>query len=339
MGWGTLTDSESAKFMKLVEHEAEPHARDILRLSREAHARSSTLNSRIESDISNRWAKGWEFFDGVVYATQQDGAMLLQRTDEVDDDHSPMREALALINSAACLVFQEIRTLLLAGFWSGAVGRWRALHELAVSAIIVAQQDPSFAQRYLDHSFVVQTHRLCEYYEVHGRGPVAQQELEKRRAQAELLSQKHQVSNAPKRFRDSYGWAAPLMPLNRQGDKLVPPTFDRLEKMANEDHRRLLVMSAHGHVHSDSAGVVAAVLASDTEWALGPTPGFPQQVARPAFLTMRSLIAATHLGFEPEFNEFAKVIGLCGASAMQLALWGARAFDEGSDPHPESGPS
>ncbi|MEW2287882.1 DUF5677 domain-containing protein [Streptomyces sp. NPDC047841] len=328
-----MIESESAKFMKVIEREAEPHAREILELSREAHVRNSALHSQIESEISNRWARGWEFFDGVVYATQQNGAMLLRRADEADDDHSPMREALALIHSAACLVFQEIRTLLLAGFWSGAVGRWRALHELAVSAIIIARQDPSFAQRYLDHGFVVQTHRLYEYYEAHGRGPVPRQELEKRRAQAELLIQKHQVANAPKKFRDSYGWAAPLMPLNRQGDKLVPPTFDRLEKMANEDHLRLLVISAHGHVHSDSAGVVAAVVSTETDWALGPTTGFPQQVAKPAFLTMRSLIAATHLGFEPEFNEFAKVIGLCGASAMQLALWGLRAFDESANSH------
>ncbi|WP_336113494.1 DUF5677 domain-containing protein [Streptomyces sp. PTD9-10] len=328
-----MTESESAKFMKVVELEAEPHAREILELSREAHARSSAHHSHIRDEISARWAKGWELFDGVVYATQQDGALLLKRSHDVDDEHSPMREALALIHSAACLIFQEIRTLLLAGFWSGAAGRWRALHELAVSSIIIAQQDPAFAQRYLDHGFVVQTHRLCEYYEAHGRGPVMLQELEKRRAQAELLNQRHHVVNAPKRFRDSYGWAAPLMPLNRQGDKLVPPTFDRLEKMANEDHLRLLVMSAHGHVHSDSAGVIAAVLATDTEWALGPTTGFPQQVARPAFLTMRSLIAATHLGFEPEFNEFAKVIGLRGASAMQLALWGCRAFDKEADLH------
>lgn len=318
--------------MSVVKREAEPHAREILQLAREAQARTTSLNNAIQSEIYAQWSEGWEFFDGVVYAIQQNGIMLLKRADDLDDEHSPMREALCLIHSAACLVFQEIRTLLLAGFWSGAVGRWRSLHELAVTAIIIARQDSAFAQRYLDHGFVVQTHRLFEYYEAHARGPVAPNNLDARRAQADRLVQQHHVANAPKKFRDAYGWAASLMPLNRQGDKLVPPTFDRLEQMADQQHLRLLVMSAHGHVHSDSAGVVAAVVATETDWAIGPTPGFPEQVARPAFLSMQSIIAATHLGYEPTFNEFAKVIGLCGASAMKLAAWGFEAFNGNGGP-------
>ena len=80
-------------------------------------------------------------------------------------------------------------------------------------------------------------------------------------------------------------------------------------------------------------------MATETDWAIGPTPGFPQQVARPAFLSMQSLIAATHLGYEPEFNEFAKVIGLCGASAMKLAAWGFEAFGDEADDQAADGPA
>jgi Family of unknown function (DUF5677) len=89
---------------------------------------------------------------------QQNGALMLQRMDEVgEDNHSDVRESLTLIHSSATVTLYEIRTLLLEGLRGGAAGRWRALHELTVTAALLARGGKTIARRYLDHGFVTQT--------------------------------------------------------------------------------------------------------------------------------------------------------------------------------------
>ncbi|WP_416046574.1 DUF5677 domain-containing protein [Propioniciclava soli] len=81
---------------------------------------------------------------------------MLNRLDEVErgssrDPHQPVRIGLALLQSSATLTLGEIRTLLEAGYWAGAAARWRALHESAVAAKLIAQGGPRIAQRFLAH--------------------------------------------------------------------------------------------------------------------------------------------------------------------------------------------
>jgi hypothetical protein len=122
-------------------------------------------------------------------------------------------------------MLQEIRVLLEAGVWSGGAARWRALHETAVTALLIAEEDAALAQRYLDHGHVAQTRRLKAYYDEHGVGPVAPPELDDRVAQATTLEAAHKLPDANYRFRDGYGWALPLMPVNSRGNR-VRPTMD-----------------------------------------------------------------------------------------------------------------
>ena len=68
------------------------------------------------------------------------------------------------------MTLHEIATLLQAGLWSGAAGRWRALHELAVTGTVLATSGSAIAGRFLDHSFVVQTKRLRAFQLAHGGG-------------------------------------------------------------------------------------------------------------------------------------------------------------------------
>src|SRR5271165_6398888 len=57
---------------------------------------------------------------------------------------------LTLIHSSATVTLYEIRTLLLEGLWAGAAARWRALHELTVTAVLVARGGGAIARRYLN---------------------------------------------------------------------------------------------------------------------------------------------------------------------------------------------
>lgn len=137
--------------------------------------------------------------------------MLLRRGDQVRDGHSPKRNALTLLHCAAVLQFLEIRQLLRVGLWAGAAARWRALHEVEVTARILASHSVRTAERYIDHAFIIQTRRLGEYQDRYGVGPVAKAELDERRRAVEGSLQKYaDPAEAP--FGDTYGWAADLMP-------------------------------------------------------------------------------------------------------------------------------
>ena len=315
-------------YLRLLGREREPAALDTLRLAMNTATERMSKRRGIADEVAASWHTGWDYWEAVTFALEQNGLHLLKRTG-VDDDHSKMRDALSLLHSSATLTFHEIGALLKAGLWAGAAARWRALHEVTVTAAVIAAAGVPTAERYLDHGFVVQTRRLSEYMETHGRGPVPPAELAVRTQQSEELSARHTDPDAGVNFHGLYGWAAHLMRFGKKG-KRIPPTFIELEKLAGLEDLRLLVGSAHGLVHNDSGGVLTAVVVESERWAMGPVPSFTATVARPALITIQHSVTATHGGFEPELNAFAQVIGLMGVAAMELAAQGAASFERPS---------
>jgi len=170
---------------------------------------------------------------------------------------------------------------------------------------------------------VTQTERFTRFYNRHARGPLSQDELRRRQAKSEILINRSTLPGQRGSFKDPYGWAAPLMPFDRQG-KRQRPGFPELEKLAGLDGYRELVFTAHGLAHTDSGGVTAMSLLGPGEYVIGPTDAFIPTVARPTLLSISRCLAATHLGFENQINEFAQVLGLLASGAMELA---ARAAD------------
>lgn len=307
-------------------------ARDIITNSRESQASTATQTDTVASRIEETWCHGWELFDACIFAAQQNSLLLLRRGAQVRDGHSPKRDALTLLHCAAVLQLLEIRQLLRVGLWAGAAARWRSLHEVAVTAKIVARHSVSTAERYIDHAFIVQTRRLGEYQDRYGVGPVAKEELdERRRRVTESLQKYADPAEAP--FGEPYGWAADLMPLTRKGDKRQRPTLERLEQMAGLDDLRLLVFSVHGLVHSDSAGVVTSVLAGEPgDWILGPQTRHVETVAKPTMVTIQHVVAAVHGGFECEAGKFTDLLALLGVALVRIASWAVEAFEANGMP-------
>lgn len=329
-----MSDANLDDFDRKFLSKGEAFADHVCELTKEGERDRRSKQDAMRQEIRERHPEGWLDLDAIVFSMQQNGLMMLKRADEVEDAHSEMRDALCLLQCSATLVLQEISTLLLDGFWAGAVGRWRALHELAVTSILLGKYGPRLAERYLDHGFVVQTRRLSDYFTTHKVGPVGPEELAQRRERAVDLTAKHTLPDEGRPFRDPYGWASVLMPLDRRGEKRVSPSFDRLEKLADLAHLRLLVASAHGLVHGDSAGVVTGVRLGDNAWALGPVPIFTETVARPTFLTIERIVAGTHGAFEPEINDFADTLAVVGSGVLALCKRGLSAFEgERVDPH------
>jgi hypothetical protein len=306
-----------ARFQRMLSQGSSRVAEDILVASKR-HVKQQETYQRLRRDIREKYAEGWDCFDAVIFSMQQNGLLMLQRMDEVgEDDHSDTRTALSLIHSSATVTLYEIRTLLLEGLWAGAAGRWRALHELTVTAVLVARGESAIARRYLNHGFVMQTERFVRFYNHHARGPLSPDELRRRQAKAKTLIDLFTLPNQRGSFKDPYGWAAPLMPTDSNGKRLRP-SFPELEKLAELDDYRELVFSAHGLAHADSGGVTAVSIIGPGQYVMGPIDIFTSTVARPALLSASHCVAATHLGFENKINEFAQSLGLMASGIMKL---------------------
>lgn len=298
-------------------------ANDILAQSKD-HVKQQETYQQLRRNIKGKYAEAWDCFDAIIFSMQQNALIMLRRMDDVsEDDHSEVRTALSLIHSSATVTLYEIRTLLLEGLWAGAVGRWRALHELTVTAMLVARGEGAIARRYLNHGFVTQTERFTRFYNRHARAPISADELRRREARSEVLIDQYTLPDQHGSFKDPYGWAVPLMSYDRRGKRLRP-TFPELEKLAGLDNYRELVFMAHGLAHADSGGIAAASIFGPGQYVLGPIDAFIPTVARPTLLATSHCVSATHLGFENQLNEFAQLLGLLASGIMELT---ARAVD------------
>jgi len=300
-------------------------ANDFLETARESRATRSAKDALIADEIAHIWARGWTAVDGLVYSMEQSAALMFTRSG-LEDGHAKTREALLLLQCAATLTLREIRELLCAGYLSGAAARWRALHETAVTAILVAQGGENIAERYLDHGVVAQFTRLEEFYrQPHPEAP-SNEERAERNALVNELIKANTLENESVGFTRPYAWATPLMDRRRDG-RFQEPSFTRLEAAAGQTGMRLLVQhGAHGHVHNDAGAVRTAVLKDGVTLLAGPRVEEIPTVAIPALRTISSAVAATHMGYEPELSEFGRLICLTGAAVADLAITGAEEF-------------
>ena len=105
----------------------------------------------------------------------------------------------------------------------------------------------------------------------------------------------------------------------RQQRKEDKTQLSGAEKLAELDDYRELVFTAHGLAHTDSGGVTAVSLFGPGQFVTGPIDAFIPTVARPALLATSRCVAATHLRFESQINEFAQLLGLLASGIIELA--------------------
>lgn len=300
-------------------------ANDFLDQARQSRSSRGSKDAEIADQIAHVWARGWTVFDAVIYAMEQSAALMFTRL-EIDDEHADVRDALLLLQSVAALTLREIRELLQAGYLSGAAARWRALHETAVTAVLVAEGGAIIARRYIDHGVAAQFTRLEAFYQQpHPDAPSDDERAERAALVADIVA-KHTLADESVSFGRPYAWATPLIPRRKDG-KHHEPTFTRLETAARQTDMRLLVQhGAHGHVHNDAGAVRTAVLKDGVTLMVGPRSDEVPTGAVPTLRTVVSVAAATHMGFEPEFSEFGKLISLTGAAVAELAMQGVEEF-------------
>ena len=202
---------------------------------------SADLRRRIASD----WNPTFDRFRLLIEACRQKGeefnhALLGRKRRSVCD------EALVRLQIRACRVADEIALLLGDGHVEGARTRWRTLHEVGVTAILVSQGGDDLAARYFDHE-KIENLRMLEDHDraaaAAGRSPT--------RGRA-VLEVRHAAAGAVRRygrpFRSAYGWVAGQLGLSDN------PQFCHLQELAGtlaaKGRYRLASFGTHASPHA-----------------------------------------------------------------------------------------
>jgi len=154
-----------------------------------------------------------------------------------------------------------VYALLLAGYPSGAHARWRTLHEIAVTALFIAQETKETAERYVHHRFVKSCEDALHYqqYAKLNEKPLSEDEL--RRIEADY---KAVLARYGAEFRGRYAWAVPA--LLRRDPKLKGAKigFEHLQTAVSISHWTPYDRMASHAVHP-SATFIRFSLGSDED--------------------------------------------------------------------------
>ncbi len=150
------------------------------------------------------------------------------------------------LHARACHISSEILWLLKGGFADGAHARWRALHEVVVTALFLLKNENELSIRYCDHE-AVESYKAMEQYEKYkSRLSIkgfSEEELTRCKTARNKAINKHGQD-----FKSSYGWAADAL-----GNKR--PNFSHLEEAVKLDHFRPYYKWASQNIHANVHGI------------------------------------------------------------------------------------
>lgn len=280
---------------------------ELQRLDRDEYLRSKReQRDGFEERLKMRWGDALDQLQQFIHINIELGEESVQHydADELNEDYK--LEALSRLHARACKISNEIYSLLESGYADGAHARWRALHEVAIVAFFIKQEDEETAKRFLDYRHLkdyYEAQNYQEYCEELGYEPLSKEELEVLENNRDKL-----VNRYGKPFDDKgygYGWAA-----HKFQNKSA--SLGRLEDEVDLDHLNPFYKMASNSVHAGSKGTKHRLGLLDQEaqpFLAGPTN---YGLADPAQSTAISLaqVSAALLLYEPGGKGVVTMMGL-----------------------------
>lgn len=202
-----------------------------------------------EQRLLEIWGPALDAFEAATIVAFEAGELVAKEEAPKGFEDDPQLEAIVRLHARACLVASEILALLRSGHPAGALARWRTLHEVAMVALFIKDQNRETAELYLAHADVRVAGRLEAYHQFADQlGPgrlTAEEEQAVRDRSAAVLA----TVSDPRAFGSDWGWAGPALGIPR-------PTFQDLMRAVNLEHWRPWVDVAHYPVHASSAGLM-----------------------------------------------------------------------------------
>jgi hypothetical protein len=189
-----------------------------------------------ENRLYSRWGRALDLADMFIAVAREAGVDFHQRHSPAEGDWR--YAARVRLHARGCLIASEVMALLRSGHASGAHARWRSLHEVAVVAGFIGDQET--ARRYLSHGGI-ESYRAARDYQQHARKlgyePFSDEQMN------ELATVRTDLLNEfGTEFDTQYGWAAHVL-----GKR---PTFRDIEERADLAHYRPFYRMASHPTHA-----------------------------------------------------------------------------------------
>lgn len=198
--------------------------------------------SFVERNIS-RWKKGLDLLELLLEIAIEAGESFNKRLrPEAAEKSDLLFDILVRLHAKGCLIGKEILTLLKNGYADGAHARWRALHEISVTAMFLSKHGAEAARSYTDFEFVEAykgASQLNQYESRINASGFSEEEMENFKKQYESVIARH-----GREFKKPYGWATKFLPTG-------PTTFFALEEDVGLDHWRPYYKWASQNVHAN----------------------------------------------------------------------------------------
>ena len=195
-----------------------------------------------------RWARAFDLLEThIVICTEIGEEFNSSYRQAAIEGNELVFDIVVRHHARACHIAQEILCLLKSGFADAAHARWRALHEVNVTAMFIAKHGQDCAERFYFHEVVDSYDGMTEHKKYEDRlqekGP-SQEEIDICKLEYDRL-----ITLYGKKFGGHYGWASHLFPQhNRVG-------FAAIEKDVGLDHMRPYYKWASQNIHAGSKGM------------------------------------------------------------------------------------
>lgn len=203
-------------------------------------------------EVDSFWHDSVEYLRLMCGLFFEQGEQIVQHACKNDSaDWRWSCKAASLLRARACQVLSEITVLIKCGFPEAALARWRTLHELAVTSLLIFDREEGegegLAERFILHD-IVEINRAQIAHNEHCQklqmSPISDEERSQVEKEVNGLCDRF-----GKNFGNRYGWASEVTGSAR-------PNFSMLEKAVGLDYLRPYYSYASYGVHSNSRGLI-----------------------------------------------------------------------------------
>lgn len=195
-----------------------------------------------------RWSKAFDLLENhIVICTEVGEEFNHSYRPSAVEDSNLVFDIVVRHHARACHIAHEILCLLKSGYADAAHARWRALHEVNVTAMFIAKHGQDCAERFYFHDVVDSYDGMVEHkkYENHLQAKAPSREsIDSCKVEYDKL-----IAKYGKKFGDHYGWASNLFPNHRRVG------FQSIEKDVGLEHMRPYYKWATQNIHSGSKGM------------------------------------------------------------------------------------
>ncbi|GAB2895374.1 DUF5677 domain-containing protein [Microbulbifer echini] len=250
------------------------NAQETLKLNRE------DADGFVDRNIE-RWKNGFDAIEVLISVCLEAGSEFNSTNRELAvQEQNVQFDLVVRLHARACHISSEILWLLKGGFADAAQARWRALHEVVVTALFLLDHGNELSIRYYEHEVVESYKAMVQYNKYEPRLNV------ERFSEGELseckIARDEAINKYGNEFKESYGWAAEA--LNNK-----KPNFSNLEEAVKLDHLRPYYKWASQNIHANVHGIknkLGLVEAKEEMLLAGPSNS---GMTDPADLTALSL--------------------------------------------------